>query len=232
MGELVVKIKSSMVINDAHVAQNEKDLQWLYNFIVSEGKCCKSREGHKITCCHRDKATLNRFIISWPHSFVSLISFQGPSGIEHLLKSQPLCIYLANILGQLLDEVGIRKWEPSLAPWGKVSIMDAIEKKYSCCIFCSRDYNEELWRNINGANTPLCTHCCIGRLTACPVELLVLEAFSLEGVKWYNPHDLLSNHFLLCPITNKYASIVIMLDITSCDMKVVRQHNLCSSPSN
>ena len=64
------------------------------------------------------------------------------------------------------------------------------------------------------------------------VELLVLEAFSLEGVKWYNPHDLLSNHFLLCPITNKYASIVIMLDITSCDMKVVRQHNLCSSPSN
>ena len=133
----------------------------------------KAKEGHKITCCHRDEAMLNRFIISWLHSFVSLISFQGPSGIEHLLKSQPLCIYLANILGLLLDEVGIRKWEPSLAPWGNVSIMDAIEKNYSHCIFCSRDFNEELWRNINGANTPLCTHYCIGRLTACSVELLV-----------------------------------------------------------
>ena len=139
-------------------------------------------------------------------------------------------IYLANILGQLLDEVGIRKWGPSLAPWSNVSIMDAIEKKYSHCIFCSRDFNEELWRNINGANTPLCTHCCIGRLTACSVELLVLEAFSLKGVKWYNPHNLLSNHFLLCPITNKYASIVIMLDTMSCNMKVVRQHNLHSLP--
>ena len=103
-------------------------------------------------------------------------------------------------------------------------------KKYSHCIFCSRNFNEELWRNINGANTLLCTHCCIGRLTACSVELLVLKAFSLEGVKWYNPHDLLSNHFLLCPITNKYASIVFMLDTMSCDMKVVRQHNLCSLP--
>ena len=77
---------------------------------------------------------------------------------------------------------------------------------------------------------PLCTHCFIDRLTACSVELLVLEAFSLEGVKWYNPHDLLGNHFLLCPITNKYASIVIILDTTSCDMKVVRQHNLHSLP--
>ena len=126
MGELVVKIKSSVVIDDTHVAQNETDLQWLYNFIVSEGKC-ESREGHKITCFHRDKAMLNRFIISWPHGFVSLISIQGLSGIKHLPKSQPLCIYLANILGQLLDEVGIRKWEPSLAPLGNVSIMDTIE---------------------------------------------------------------------------------------------------------
>ena len=39
MGELLVKITSSMVIDNAHVAQNEMDLQWLYNFIVSEGKC-------------------------------------------------------------------------------------------------------------------------------------------------------------------------------------------------
>ena len=97
-------------------------------------------------------------------------------------------------------------------------------------MFCSRDFNQELWRNMNEANTPLCTHCCIGRLAACSVELLVLEAFSLMGVKWYNPHNLLSNHFLLCPITNKYASIVIMLDTTSCDMKVVRQYNLHSLP--
>ena len=102
--------------------------------------------------------------------------------------------------------------------------------KYLHCMFCSKDFNEELWRNMNGANTPLCMHCCIYRLTACSVELLVLKAFSLKGVKCYNPHDLLSNHFFLCPITNKYASIVIMLDTTSCDMMVVRQHNLQSLP--
>ena len=101
MGELVVKIKSSIMIDDAHVAQNEMDLQWLYNFIVSEEKCCESRECHKITCCHRDKSALNRFIISCPHSFVSLVSFLGPHGIEHLLKSQPLCIYL--VMNQALE---------------------------------------------------------------------------------------------------------------------------------
>ena len=64
MGKLVVKIKSVVVIDTIHKAQNETDLQWLYNFIVSEGKCCEPREGHEITCCHRDETTLNRFIIS------------------------------------------------------------------------------------------------------------------------------------------------------------------------
>ena len=52
MGELVVKIKSSMVIDDAHVAQNEMDLQWLYNFIVSKGKCSRPKrvtKSHAVT---------------------------------------------------------------------------------------------------------------------------------------------------------------------------------------
>ena len=102
----------------------------------------------------RDGAMLNRFIISWLHSIVPLVSFLGPSGINDLLKSQPLCMYLANISGQLLDQPGIGKLTPSLAPWGNVSIMDAAESKYAHCIFCSKDFNENLWRNMNGANTP------------------------------------------------------------------------------
>ena len=131
------------------------DLQWLYNFIVSEGKCCESREGCEITCCHRDESMLNRFIISCPHSFVLLVNFPGPSGIEHLLKSQPLCISIwATFQVNSWMNQALESGSLLLAPWGNISIMDAIENNYLPCVFCSRDYNQELWRNMNEANTP------------------------------------------------------------------------------
>ena len=169
------------------------------------------RERDEISCCHRDDAAENRVLILWPHSFASLVNFAGPYGIQCLLKSQPLCLYLSNILGQLLSELGIQIMSTYEA-WRNMSMMDLVRSKYSWCLFCSKDFNESLWRNINEVNIPLCMHCNVHRIMGSSLELLILEAFILECVKWFSPLDLLGDEFLMCPIIHKYVSIIILLN--------------------